>query len=122
MQLAAQLEQFSRNYAINIHFTGCPKSCAQHHPSDIALLGTTVEQAGILTEAYHIYIGSSEKPFGRLLYQNIVATEIPALIQQILSSYQINRAAPTELFSEFVNRHDLEELVKQVENICQEQL
>lgn len=24
---------------INIHFSGCDKSCAQHHPSDIALVG-----------------------------------------------------------------------------------
>jgi ferredoxin-nitrite reductase len=40
---------------VNIHFTGCPKSCAQSSPAEITLLGTTIDRDGHTIEGYHIY-------------------------------------------------------------------
>jgi ferredoxin-nitrite reductase len=73
---------------VNVHFTGCSKSCAQHHKSDITLLGSTIEQDGKMIEGYRVYVGKgcSEDKFGKLLYQWIPFEEIPPLIEKMLTS------------------------------------
>jgi ferredoxin-nitrite reductase len=89
LALAKYLEgrsQFDRS--INIHFTGCSKSCAQNTMSDITLLGTTIQKGDKTVEGYHVYIGKSDQKekFGQLLYSNVVFDEIPFLIEQILQT------------------------------------
>jgi ferredoxin-nitrite reductase len=67
---------------INIHFTGCPKSCAQTNQADITLLGKTIQQDDRLVEAYQIYTkGEGESKFGRLIAENIRFDEINNFIQ-----------------------------------------
>ncbi len=45
MALANDLEQeFSLDQPLNIHFTGCHHSCAQHYIGDIGLIACQVEQ------------------------------------------------------------------------------
>jgi ferredoxin-nitrite reductase len=41
---------------VNIHLTGCPKSCAQPSPAEITLLGTMIEKDGQMVEGYKIYL------------------------------------------------------------------
>ncbi len=112
LALAAYLEEhIALDCPINIHFSGCEKSCAQHHTSDITLLG--VVQNG--HEAYHIYVGedASEEDgatFGRSLYQNYTFTQLPGLIEQLLRAYQNQRFHSQETFQHFVNRHTIAEL------------
>jgi ferredoxin-nitrite reductase len=99
---------------INIHFTGCEKSCAQHHASDIALLGVAQDGEAI----YHVYVGDDDSKFGRSLEQNYPFTQLPGLIEQMLRIHQMQRARPDETFREFVNRHTIVEL-KQLFNVAQ---
>lgn len=57
--LAAHLRQhLTRSQPINIHLSGCEKSCAQPSPAEITLLGTELPgPPGLSTEAYQIYLG-----------------------------------------------------------------
>jgi ferredoxin-nitrite reductase len=87
--LAKYLEKKSQfDRPINIHFTGCSKSCAQQSMSDITLLGTTFSQGDRTVEGYHVYIKNSDRKekFGQLLYSNVSFEEIPFLIEQILQT------------------------------------
>lgn len=120
LALAIYLEQhIALDCPVNIHFSGCEKSCAQHHTSDIALLGVT--QNGHAT--YHVYVGedASEEDgvkFGRSLDQNYPSTQLPDLIEQLLSVYQNRRSHPQETFREFVNRHPIAELQQMVSSLA----
>ena len=108
--LTAHLEQhITLDHPINIHFSGCEKSCAQHHPSDIALLGVATDGATGGTEAYRVYVGSDGSTFGRE-YQECSPEQLPDLIQHMLQIYQDKRISPDETFKEFANRHAINEL------------
>ncbi|WP_445627426.1 hypothetical protein [Nostoc sp. DSM 114167] len=98
------------DYPVNIHFTGCEKSCAQHSKSDITLLGVTIEAENRTVEGYHVYVGDSNQKFGRELYQYVTFAELPALIGRMLYVYKIQRLNSNESFGEFANRFALEQL------------
>ncbi|WP_339383871.1 precorrin-3B synthase [Fortiea sp. LEGE XX443] len=111
---------------INIHFSGCEKSCAQHQNSDITLLGVSDGLHPALgdrnTETYHIYVGDSNsyEKFGRQIYQYVSFAQLPALIEQMLKVYKIYRLNPDESFGKFVNRYkhtQLKELFSQPSEI-----
>ena len=85
---------------INIHVSGCEKSCAQHHPSDIAVVG----MGGTNTETYRVYVGDGDSNFGREIYTEYDAKSLPALIEQLLQKYQNQRRDSTQTFREFVNK------------------
>ncbi|MBD2038626.1 precorrin-3B synthase [Leptolyngbya sp. FACHB-321] len=112
LALVTYLEQhIALDCPINIHFSGCEKSCAQHHTSDIALVG--VAQNGY--EAYHVYVGEDASDedsakFGRSLYQNYAFTQLPGLVEQMLRVYQNQRLHSQETFKHFVKRHTIAEL------------
>jgi ferredoxin-nitrite reductase len=89
LRLAKYLEEnVLLDRPINIHFTGCLKSCAQNIVGDITLLGTTIEKGKQTVEGYHVYVANSnkEEKFGQLLYRNIVFDDLPTLIAQILQT------------------------------------
>jgi ferredoxin-nitrite reductase len=96
--IAKYLENLT-DQPINIHFTGCEKSCAQHHTSDITLLGVS-------SEAYHVYVGDGEDKFGRKISQNVPFSQIPSLLEAMLRTYQNKRKNPQETFREFINRYE----------------
>ncbi|MEH2370628.1 precorrin-3B synthase [Nostoc sp.] len=98
------------NYPVNIHFTGCEKSCAQHSKSDITLLGVSIEAENRTVEGYHVYVGDSNQKFGRELYQYVTFAELPALIERMLYVYKIQRLNSDESFGEFANRYELAQL------------
>ncbi|MBO3459354.1 precorrin-3B synthase [Aetokthonos hydrillicola] len=103
--LAEYLEHIKLNQPVNIHFSGCNKSCAQHTKSDIALVGVNMEHEERTVEGYHVYVGDSEEKFGREIYQYVSFAELPRLIERMLKVYKIESLTPNESFGDFANRH-----------------
>ena len=98
---------------VNIHFTGCPHSCAQHYMGDIGLLGTRVEVGEEMVEGYHVFVGGgygAEQAIGRELIRNVQAAELPGVVERLLLAYRENRASPAETFREFTSRIPVERL------------
>ncbi|MCW6038659.1 precorrin-3B synthase [Spirulina subsalsa FACHB-351] len=82
---------------VNIHLTGCAKSCAQPSPAEITLLGTTFEENGEILEGYQVYIGDSpvemlpdhqETLNPPILEDNLL--QILPIIKQFLISQSLN--------------------------------
>jgi ferredoxin-nitrite reductase len=91
-KVAAHLENcIQLDRPINIHFSGCDKSCAQHHPSDIALVGIQRQDPNS-PEAYRVYVGDGDTNFGREIYAEYAAKDLPALIVQLSQVYQNQRS------------------------------
>nr|MDZ8229721.1 precorrin-3B synthase [Nostoc sp. ChiQUE02] len=111
LTLAEYLEtRVTLDCPVNIHFSGCEKSCAQHSKSDITLLGVSIEADNGTVEGYHVYVGDSKQKFGRELYQYVTFAELPALIERMLYVYKIQRLNSDESFGEFANRYALTQL------------
>lgn len=93
---------------VNIHFSGCEKSCAQHHHSDITLLGVK----NGTKEAYHLYIedDDSNQKFGEEIYQNLALAELYPLIERMLKVYQKKRLHAEESFGAFAHRYGFSQL------------
>ncbi len=101
-KVAAHLENcIQLDRPINIHFSGCDKSCAQHHPSDIALVGIQRKDSNE-NNAYRVYVGDSDTNFGRELYTEYAAKDLPVLIEQLLKTYQNQRRDSQQTFKEFI--------------------
>nr|WP_322685982.1 precorrin-3B synthase [Nostoc sp. DedQUE07]MDZ8132319.1 precorrin-3B synthase [Nostoc sp. DedQUE07] len=98
------------DYPVNIHFTGCEKSCAQHSKSDITLLGVSFNADNETVEGYHVYVGDSKQKFGRELYQYVTFAELPALIERMLYVYKIQRLNSDESFGQFANGYPIAQL------------
>jgi len=98
---------------INIHLTGCPNSCAQHYLGDIGMLGTKVAVGDDMVEGYHVFVGGGygdDQAIGRELFRNVVADELPFVVERMLRGYLAHRESPEEAFNEFVRRHPTEAL------------
>jgi ferredoxin-nitrite reductase len=95
-----------------MHLTGCDKSCAQHHPSDIVLLGINSNSPDSPT--YKVYVGEGDISFGRELYAEYAAKDLPNLMERLLKIYQNQRQNSgqnsEQSFREFVNKCNLREL------------
>ncbi|MBD2214854.1 precorrin-3B synthase [Nostoc linckia FACHB-104] len=91
---------------VNIYFSGCPKSCAQHNKSDITLLGISIEEDNQKLEGYQVYLGvdDNEQKFGRE-YQFVTVAKMPAFIEKMLLVYKTQRLNLDETFKEFANRY-----------------
>lgn len=111
LALAEYLEtRVTLDCPVNIHFSGCEKSCAQHGKSDITLLGVSIEADNGTVEGYHVYVGDKKQKFGHELYQYVTFAELPALIERMLYVYKIHRLNSDESFGEFTNRYPLAQL------------
>lgn len=96
---------------INIHFSGCVKSCAQHHQGDITLIGVNIEAENESWEGYQVYLGNdTSQKFGRQIYENVTFAELPQLMERMLKVYQMKRVSSQESFREFTSRYDISEL------------
>jgi ferredoxin-nitrite reductase len=80
---------------INIHLTGCEKSCAQHHPSDITLLGVD-------TDTYQVFTGKGEAKFGRESGK-YPKSELPNLIAELIQAYQFESETDDRNINVLVN-------------------
>jgi ferredoxin-nitrite reductase len=88
---------------LNVHFSGCDKSCAQPQAGDITLVG-------VEPDAYRVYVGNRTFPFGQELYAIAPAEQLPTQIESMLRVYQRHRQSATEGFGAFTNRYAIAEL------------
>ncbi len=110
MILAEYLEErFELDQPINIHFTGCHHSCAQHAIGDLGLIATKVEAGEEMLEGYHILVGGRtgiDFAIGKKLFESVVFSDVPAAIESILDHYVKNKHSQ-ESFADFAQRCDL---------------
>jgi ferredoxin-nitrite reductase len=95
---------------INIHFTGCAHSCAQHFMGDIGLLGTKVKTDS--GEGYHITVGGGfgeNRKIGRQIFSGVPFESLGGTLETMLKGYLAKRIA-SESFHDFCNRHTVGEL------------
>ena len=103
-------KRFRFDHPLNIHLTGCPNSCAQHYVGDIGLQGVKVGPSG--SEGYHIVFGGgsgADAAIGRQVFTGIPFSDIPALLERVLKTYQARRQTG-ETFSTFTRRHEVKQL------------
>ena len=94
---------------INLHFTGCPHSCAQHYCGDLGFVGTKLADG---TEGYHVVLGGGmdhEQGIAREIFRGVRATEINPLVEKVLVSYEAKKDRG-ETFVQWTRRHSVKEL------------
>jgi ferredoxin-nitrite reductase len=100
-------------HPVNIHFTGCPNSCAQHYCGDIGLVGAKLSDG---SPGYHLVMGGGmgdEQGIARELFRGLRTDEVPPLVTKILSLYSQHRQSG-ESFVAWSRRHTpgkLQELI-----------
>jgi len=95
---------------VNIHFTGCANSCAQHFMGDIGLLGTKVKSES--GEGYHIAVGGGfgeNRRVGRQIFSGVPFEVLGETLEIMLKGYLKHRQAE-ETFHGFCNRQTVGEL------------
>ncbi len=110
LTLVRHLEQkFELDTPINIHFTGCANSCAQHFIGDIGLVGAAAPGGG---EGYNILLGGGsdlDQGLARPLVGPVAADDVPAIIEHVVGAF-VARRAPNQNFLSFVRSLDDAEL------------
>ncbi|HEY9798888.1 MAG TPA: precorrin-8X methylmutase [Leptolyngbyaceae cyanobacterium] len=93
---------------VNIHFSGCEKSCAQHNKGDITLLGVNYGTG----ERYQVFVGGgdSKDKFGHQLYQDVAVAELPILMERMLKLYKSQQLNPDECLGKFAHRYGYTQL------------
>ena len=94
---------------VNIHFTGCPHSCAQHYCGDIGLVGAKLADG---SEGYHVVLGGGmdhEQGIAREIFRGVRATEVNPLVDRILGTFEA-RKQRGETFVQWTRRHSVKEL------------
>jgi ferredoxin-nitrite reductase len=95
---------------INVHFTGCAHSCAQHFMGDIGLLGTKVKSDS--GEGYHITVGGGfgeNRKVGRQLFTGVPKESLGMTLEAMLKGY-LSKREGEESFHSFCNRHTVGQL------------
>ncbi len=110
VQLSRFLEKRVKlDQPVNIHFTGCPHSCAQHYMGDIGLLGAKTLDG---REAYHVFVGGgfgSHRAVGRQLFTAMPFEELQITVEKMLRTY-LERRESGESFQDYTQRYSVEEL------------
>jgi len=76
-------ERIKLDYPVNIHLTGCPKSCAQPSPAEITLLGTMIEQEDNFVEGYKIYVGNGQESLKSKVGE-YAFVDVPQIIEKLI--------------------------------------
>lgn len=93
---------------VNIHFTGCAHSCAQHYAGDIGLMGVPLSTG----EGFNITLGGGmdqSQGVGREIFWKVARENVPQTLEKIIRTYQ-SRCNQGESFVEFTRRHDVKTL------------
>ena len=104
--------KFKLDQPLNVHFTGCPNSCAQHYMGDLGLLGAKVKVEGESVEGYHIFVGGgfgARQAVGRQLFQGVSVNMLKVTLEKIIGAWLEHRTAG-ESFQSFTTRHDIGKL------------
>ncbi len=94
---------------VNLHFTGCAHSCAQHYCGDLGFISTKLPDGA---EGYHVVIGGGmdqEQGIGKEIFRGVRAIEVPSLVEKILRTYGVRRTSG-ETFVQWARRHSIKEL------------
>jgi len=94
---------------LNIHFTGCAHSCAQHYAGDIGFIGAKLADG---SDGYHVVLGGGmdhEQGIAREVFRGIPASGLNDFVKNILRTYTARRTAK-ESFIEWTRRHSVDEL------------
>jgi sulfite reductase (ferredoxin) len=97
---------------LKLHVTGCPNSCGQHWIADIGLEGKKIKHEGGMVDAYYFCVGGAVGKYaaiGRPVGYRVPATEVPAALERLLTSYLAERL-PDENLRSYFSRHDAEEI------------
>ena len=122
--IAAYIEpRLELDLPINIHLTGCHHSCAQHYIGDIGLIACKIAKGEDAdpVEGFHIFVGGGSGPdamLARELWRDIESQDCPAAIEKLLRAYLGNRAAATESFFQFANRHETATLLALADEVA----
>ncbi|MCY7368421.1 MAG: hypothetical protein LH474_09735, partial [Chamaesiphon sp.] len=95
---------FNLDRPLNIHFSGCDKSCAQHEQADITLWG--IEG----TNSYRLEIAGTGAEFGRDLSDLYPPALVPITIRRLIDAYHDQRLHPQASFQAFIARQSLAQL------------
>jgi ferredoxin-nitrite reductase len=113
LAIAAHCEpRITLDQPVNIHLTGCHHSCAQHYIGDLGLIGAKVpvNEEGDTMPGYDLLVGGGygvDGGMARPFREKVKAEEAPALVEAILRTWQVHRAAPEESFVAFARRHEI---------------
>jgi ferredoxin-nitrite reductase len=94
---------------VNVHFTGCPHSCAQHYCGDLGFVGTKLPDGG---EGYHVVLGGGmdhEQGIAREIFRGVRATEVNLLVEKILVTFEAKKSRG-ETFAQWTRRHSEKQL------------
>ncbi|MDV7142129.1 NirA family protein [Tropicimonas sp. TH_r6] len=97
--------RFTLDQPINIHFTGCANSCAQHYIGDIGLAGAAAPDGG---EGYMIVVGGGsdgDQGLARPLCGPVAADAVPELLEHVMAEY-LRLRAPGQSFLDFTRSLD----------------
>ncbi|HEX3471949.1 MAG TPA: nitrite/sulfite reductase [Silvibacterium sp.] len=109
-ELEGRLPAFDQQ--LKLHVTGCPNSCGQHWIADIGLEGKKIKHEGKMVDAYYFCVGGAvgkHAAIGRPVGYRVPATEVPAALERLLSSY-LEERMPGENLRSYFSRHDAEEI------------
>jgi ferredoxin-nitrite reductase len=95
-------ERSTLDRPLNIHFSGCEKSCAQHDLADITLWGEAKTATGL--GSYRLEIGGVAAAFGKETSDLLPPERVPIAIGRLIAAYQERRLNSQESFSAFINR------------------
>lgn len=99
---------------INIHFSGCDKSCAQHYQADITLWGCP--QTSERSPGYRLCVSGGTDKFGREIRDYLTPEDVRLAIDRLIRAYQEQRTSPQESFRAFTDHQSLAQL-QQILNV-----
>ena len=94
---------------VNIHFTGCPHSCAQHYCGDLGFVGAKLADG---SEGYHVVLGGGmdhEQGIAREIFRGVRATEVNSLVEKTLVTFETKKNRG-ETFAQWTRRHSEKQL------------
>ncbi len=94
---------------VNIHFTGCAHSCAQHYCGDVGLVGAKL---GDGTEGYHVVLGGGmdqEQGIAHEIFRGVRASEVNTVVERCFTVFDA-RKQRGESFVQWTRRHSVKEL------------
>ncbi len=109
-ELEGRLPGFDQQ--LKLHVTGCPNSCGQHWIADIGLEGKKIKHEGRMVDAFYFCVGGAvgkHAAIARPVGYRVPATEVPAALERLLSSY-LEERIPGENLRSYFSRHDAEEI------------
>jgi ferredoxin-nitrite reductase len=93
--------KFTLDRLLNIHFSGCEKSCAQHDRADITLWGqASLDRPG----TYRIEIGGVTGEFRQEPSDLLPPERVPIAIGHLITAYHEQRLDLDESFRAFIHR------------------